>query len=77
MRIRRIKLVLPPTMRQGAARDAREIVAAVAQALSKHGGTFGPLRIETSGAGRPATHIAHDAAAATHRAAGASAKRGA
>jgi hypothetical protein len=66
---------MPARLRQRAHGDAREIAAAVALALSRQGTVSGPLRIEVAGAGRPARHMTHDIAAATHRAVGASAKR--
>ena len=67
MRIRRIRLVLPPRMRNGADGEARHIAETVAQALAGHGNPHGPLRIEVQGGGRPAQHMANDiAGAATH-----------
>jgi hypothetical protein len=75
VKVRRINLVLPARLRHSAHGDAREIAAAVAQALSRQGAVSGPLRIEVAGAGRPARHMTHDIAAAMHRAAGACTKR--
>ena len=68
MRIRRIRLVLPQRMRNGADGDARHIAETVAQALAGHGSAHGPLRIEIPGGGRPARHMAHDIAGAATRA---------
>ena len=75
MRIRRIRLALPPRMRHGADGEARHIAETVAQALVGHGGAHGPLRIEVQGGGRPARHMANDIAGAATRAVRASARR--
>jgi hypothetical protein len=66
VRIRRIRLVLPPRMRHGADGEARHIAETVAQALAANPSASGPLRIEIQGGGRPARHMAHDLAAATY-----------
>ena len=75
MRIRRIRLVLPPRMRHGADGEARHIAETVAQALAENPSASGPLRIEVQGGGRPARHMAHDLAGAATRAVRASARR--
>lgn len=68
MRIRRIRLVLPPRMRHGADGEARHMAETVAQALAGDGSAHGPLRIEIQGGGRPARHMANDIAGAATRA---------
>lgn len=75
MRIRRIRLVLPPRMRHGADGEARHIAETVAQALAGDGSAHGPLRIEIQGGGRPARHMANDIAGAATRAVRAAARR--
>ena len=75
MRIRRIRLVLPPRMRHGADGEARHIAETVAQALAWNGSTHGPPRIEIQGGGRPARHMANDIAGAATRAARGAARR--
>ena len=75
MRIRRIRLVLPPRMRHGADGEARHIAETVAQALAAHGGAHGPLRIEIQGGSRPARHMANDIAGAATRAVRTAARR--
>ena len=75
MRIRRIRLMLPPRMRQGADGEARHIAETVAQALAGHGSAHGPLRIEIQGGGRSARHMANDIAGAATRAVRAVARR--
>lgn len=75
MRIRRIRLVLPPRMRHGADGEARHVAETVAQALAGHGGVHRPLRIDIQGGGRPARHMANDIAGGLTRAAGAAARR--
>lgn len=76
MRIRRIRLVLPPRLRHGADGEARRIADAVAGALSKESGAVGSLRVEIHGGGRTGNHMAHDIAGATTRAARAVGRRG-
>jgi hypothetical protein len=75
VRIRRISLVLPPRMREGADGEARHIAETVAQALAEHRTPHGPLRVEIQGGGRPARHMANDIAGATTRAVSAAARR--
>ena len=75
MRIRRIRLVLPPRMRHGADGDARHIAETVAQALAGHGGAPGALRIDIQGGGRQVRHMANDIAGGATRAASAAARR--
>jgi nucleoside-diphosphate-sugar epimerase len=72
VRIRRIRLVLPPRMRHGATGEARHIAETVAQVLADNPSASGPLRIEIRGDGRPARHMVHDlAGAATYAVRGA------
>jgi hypothetical protein len=75
VRIRRIRVVLPPRLRQGAAGEARHIAETVARAVASQPGALGPLRIEVQGGGRPVRHLAHDLAGAATRAVGAAARR--
>jgi hypothetical protein len=75
VRIRRIRLVLPPRMRHGADGEARHMAETVAQALAGHRSAHGPLRIEIQGGGRPARHMANDIAGAATRAVRAAARR--
>jgi hypothetical protein len=75
VRIRRIRLVLPPRMRHDADGEARHIADTVARALANCPGAPGPLRIEVNGGGRPARHMTHDIASAATRAVRAAARR--
>ena len=75
MKIRRIRLVLPPRMRHSAGADARTIADAVAGTLAKGGSVDGPLRVEVAGAGRPANHLRAGLAHAVNRALGARPRR--
>ncbi len=76
MRIRRIRIALPPRMKGTAAADARLIAETIATAL--HGSSAGgaPLRIAVDGAGRPARHLTHDLVGAAGRAARTSGREG-
>lgn len=62
MRIKRIRLVLPPRLRNSASGDARAIADTLANALAENGGAGanGPLRIEVPGAGRSPAHLRAD-----------------
>ncbi|MCC0029723.1 MAG: hypothetical protein H6891_05415 [Brucellaceae bacterium] len=76
MKIRRIRLVLPPRMRGSAQGDARAIADTLASALAMHGDVHGPLRVEVPGAGRPPAHLRADLTNAVNSAAGAKRREG-
>jgi hypothetical protein len=62
MRIRRIRLVLPPRYRATAPADARQIAEAAAAALHAQGGSAAPAPVSIAGAGRPAAALAREVA---------------
>ena len=62
MRIRRIRLVLPPRYRASAAADARCIAAAAAEALYARRARTAPASFTVAAAGRPAAALAREVA---------------
>lgn len=67
MKIRHMRLVLPPRMRASVQVDARVIAEAAAQALHGHAGVEGPVRVQIQAQGRPAKLIARDVFRETSR----------
>jgi hypothetical protein len=70
MRIRKIRIVLPPHMQASAAADARMLSTIVATTLMDHSAGAAPNTITMQGLGRPAHHLRHAMAAATRSAVG-------
>jgi hypothetical protein len=62
MRIRRIRLVLPPRYRATAPAAARRIAEATAAALWAQGARAAPATITLAAAGRPAAALAREVA---------------
>jgi len=62
MRIRRIRLVLPPRYRTTAPADARRIAEAAAATLCERGASAAPAPVTVAAAGRPATALAREVA---------------
>jgi hypothetical protein len=72
MRIRRVRIVLPPRFRATAETDARRIAAAAAEALCARGAWTAPAPLTVAAVGRPAAALAREVAGrlATTRARG-------
>jgi hypothetical protein len=62
MRIRRIRLVLPPRYRAAAPATARRIAEAAAAALCAQGASTTPAPVTIAAAGRPAASLAREVA---------------
>jgi hypothetical protein len=75
MRIRRIRLVLPPRFRATARADAHRIAVAAAEALGAHGASAAPAPLTVAAAGRPAAALAREVAGRLAISAGASRTR--
>lgn len=66
MKIRRIRLSLPASMKTTATAEARVIAEAIARGLPADGAPA-RLSVAVDGLGRPARHMAHDLTLATRR----------
>ena len=71
MRIRRIRLVLPPRLRATARADAHRIAVAAAEALGAHAASAAAAPVTVAAAGRPAAALAREVAGRLGTSAGA------